>query len=61
VGIPEIGPLQSRTARYLVEFAPYGDDSCTRHGRRQIAGGRERVTVEFAAAPFVANPQCLSG
>jgi hypothetical protein len=60
VGIPEIGPLQSRTARCLVEFAPYDDDSCARHGRHQIASGRERVTVEFAAAPFVANPQSIA-
>jgi transposase len=64
VRIPEIGRLSREQVAALVGLAPYDDDSGSRHGHRQIRGGRKRVRwgVYAAALPasLLHNPQLIA-
>jgi transposase len=55
VRIPEIGRLSREQVAALVGFAPYDDDSGSRHGERHISGGRKRVRAGVFAAALPAS------
>jgi transposase len=55
VRIPEIGRLSREQVAALVGFAPYDDDSGSRHGERHISGGRKRVRAGLFAAALPAS------
>ena len=55
VRIPEIGRLSREQVAALVGFAPYDDDSGSRHGERHISGGRKRVRAGMFAAALPAS------
>jgi transposase len=55
VRIPEIGRLSREQVAALVGFAPYDDDSGSRHGERHIGGGRKRVRAGVFAAALPAS------
>jgi transposase len=55
VRIPEIGRLSREEVAALVGFAPYDDDSGSRHGERHISGGRKRVRAGVYAAALPAS------
>jgi transposase len=55
VRIPEIGRLSREEVAALVGFAPYDDDSGSRHGQRHISGGRKRVRAGVYAAALPAS------
>lgn len=55
VRIPEIGRLSREEVAALVGFAPYDDDSGSRHGERHISGGRKRVRAGVFAAALPAS------
>lgn len=55
VRIPEIGRLSREQVAALVGFAPYDDDSGSRHGERHVSGGRKRVRAGVFAAALPAS------
>lgn len=63
VRAPELGELDREAAAALAGFAPYDDDSGSRHGQRHCAGGRRRLarSVYAAALPaaFRWNPALM--
>jgi transposase len=63
VRAPELGDVDRQAAAALAGFAPYDDDSGSRHGPRHVAGGRKRLAKSVYAAALPAafrwNPQLV--
>lgn len=60
VRMPEIGSLSREQVAAPAGVAPFDNNSGTRHGRRSVAGGRQRLRKSLFMAAFSAtrwNPQ----
>jgi len=55
IRMPEMGAASRAEIAALAGVAPYDDDSGKRHGRRRIAGGRERLRKTLYMCAFTAS------